>query len=461
MNDLGSEERHVEQAMRRVAQALARAFLAGDTRAVELRTRGARALGRKWPWLGALARNVLADFGDALSPKIHDKIVQAILAFSPFRAAFESQGLRPEVKGHFPYHDTMGKPPRMLAAIALPPLDTPGDLARWLGVSPTELDWFADIGGWGGRHAAEALHHYRYRWLQKTSGGVRLLEIPKRRLRTIQRRILHEILDPIPAHAAAHGCVPRRSALSNAALHAGHSIVLRLDLGDFFAGISGARVHSLFHTLGYPAATARYLAGLTTHCASRGVARSVPIDEYASPECRRQRKDWARRFTVRHLPQGAPTSAAIANLCAYRLDLRLAGAAHTSHANYTRYVDDLFISSDSQSVAHIRRFAQMTYSIILEEGFVPNVRKTRIMSRARAQYVTGLVANTHPNVPRREYDRLKAVLTNCTRQGPGSQNYDSRPDFRSHLLGRVSRIQHVNPTRGARLRALFDAIRWD
>jgi hypothetical protein len=278
-------------------------------------------------------------------------------------------------------------------------------------------------------------------------------------LRTIQRKILREILDLVPAHAVAHGCVPGRSAVSNAAAHAGSSMLIRLDLADFFGSVSGARVMAVFQSLGYPPETARYLTGLATHCAPRSVAKSVPHDENALPDARHSRNAWALRFMGRHVPQGAPTSAALANLCAYRLDLRLAGAAAASRATYTRYVDDLFFSTQLAAPDRARRFAVMAYTIILEEGFEPNIRKTRIMSRAQAQYVTGLVVNEHPNVSRRDYDHLKAVLTNCVRLGIDSQNRERHPDFLAHLAGRVSYVQQTNPARGAKLRGLLEAIR--
>lgn len=454
------DEKYATAAMREVARGLARAFLAGETSVFELRARGARALGRKWPWLNRLVREILFDCGEPLRPTQHDEVVRGILKFDAFRAAFENDGTVPVIRAHFPFHSTMGRPPRALAHVALPALATPGDLAAWLELTPGELDWFADIAGWGSTCRDEALRHYRYQWRPKSNGGVRLLEAPKPRLRAIQRRILREILDRVPTHDAAHGCVRGRSALSNAGAHAGQPWVLRLDLTDFFASIRGARVNTMFRTLGYPPATARYLTGLTTHGAPAAIVKAMPIDEYASLETRRELAAWARRFRQRHLPQGAPTSAALANLCAYRLDLRLAGAAHCLDGEYTRYVDDLFFSGGIASLAHARRIALMAYTIIIEEDFAPNVRKTRAMPRTRAQHVTGLVVNDRPNVPRAEFDRLKAILTNCTRHGPSSQNRESRADFRAHLLGRLAYLEQVNPVRGARLRVLFDRILW-
>lgn len=444
---------------RKVARALARALLCGESTTQAQQRRATRALGRNWPWLKGLVRRVRQNFGPDLQPADHDEIVELIFAFRPLVAAFKWADPAPRVCGHYPFHPAMRS--SALPNLSIPPLPTPGDLARWLGLSMAELDWFADPAGWGGRTTATKLRHYNYHWLQKPSGGARLIEAPKSRLREIQRRILHEILDRVSSHDAAHGCIGGRSALTNARLHVGRALVLRLDLTDFFAGIRAARIHALFTTLGYPAETARYLTGLTTHCAPHSVVSAVPVDRDAAIAERQAIRQQARRLLTRHLPQGAPTSPALANLCAYRLDLRLAGAARSSGARYSRYVDDLILSTDDPSRAKAMRMALMAHTIVLEEGFTPNVRKTRVMPRATAQRVTGLVINEKPNLRRVEFDRLKATLTNCLRHGPATQNRRCHPDFRAHLLGRLAYLDQVNPARGAKLQALFERIRWD
>jgi hypothetical protein len=82
------------------------------------------------------------------------------------------------------------------------------------------------------------------------------------------------------------------------------------------------------------------------------------------------------------------------------------------------------------------------------------------MRRGVRQYLAGIVTNEHLNLIRRDYDLLKATLTNCVRHGPESQNREGHADFRTHLKGRVSFVEMVNPKRGARLRNLFDRIAW-
>jgi hypothetical protein len=75
--------------------------------------------------------------------------------------------------------------------------------------------------------------------------------------------------------------------------------------------------------------------------------------------------------------------------------------------------------------------------------------------------VCGVVVNQRPNVPRADYDTLKAILHNAAKKGPGDQNRNGEPDFRAHLLGRIAWVEQLNPQRGAKLRGQFAHIPWD
>jgi hypothetical protein len=128
-----------------------------------------------------------------------------------------------------------------------------------------------------------------------------------------------------------------------------------------------------------------------------------------------------RRLAEPHLPQGSPTSPALANLCAFSLDLRLASLARTIGATYSRYADDLTFSGDGTLAAAAPRLLRLVAAIADDEGFALNPRKTRIMRARVQQRVTGMVVNRHPNAPRPDYDTLKATLTSCLRHGPSTQ----------------------------------------
>jgi hypothetical protein len=69
--------------------------------------------------------------------------------------------------------------------------------------------------------------------------------------------------------------------------------------------------------------------------------------------------------------------------------------------------------------------------------------------------VTGLVVNRRVNLPRAEYDRLKAILHHLARPDDPRR---ADPAFLAQLSGRIAWAEQVNPQRGARLRARLDAI---
>ncbi|WP_345812433.1 reverse transcriptase family protein [Paraburkholderia sp. PREW-6R] len=266
--------------------------------------------------------------------------------------------------------------------------------------------------------------------------------------------MLHGLLDKVPAHESVHGFRRGRSTLSFAAPHVGKAVVIRFDLTDFFASVHAGRIDAIWRALGYPGEVARCLTGLCTN--------RVPSARLLAPDLR-ERFDWQerRRYRDRHLPQGAPSSPALANLCAYRLDLRLAGLARSLGARYTRYADDLAFSGDGDLARMAERLAIRVAAIAIEEGFTVNLRKTRVMRAGARQHLAGVVVNRHPNLMRPEFDRLKAVLTNCVRHGPRSQNREGLEDFRAHLAGRVAHAERLNAARGGKLRAIFDAIEWE
>jgi len=184
------------------------------------------------------------------------------------------------------------------------------------------------------------------------------------------------------------------------------------------------------------------------------------------PVLRRLHEDGAitwiqlQRWRDPHLPQGAPTSPALANLCAFRLDLRLDGLARTLGARYTRYADDLVLSGPRHLGAARERVAAWVGRIALEEGFAVQHRKTRCMTAGRRQSVCGIVVNEHANLPRDAFDRLKATLHRCVMDGPSSQNRDEHPNWREHLHGRVAWAAQLNAAKAQRLQRLLAGIDW-
>ncbi|MSR56689.1 MAG: RNA-directed DNA polymerase [Planctomycetaceae bacterium] len=336
-----------------------------------------------------------------------------------------------------------------LGSAGLPVFETPQGLADWLELPLGRLAWLIHRFEIEQQPPDQAKAHYHFCWLPKRRGGKRLIESPKPILKRIQHRILREILDKVPLHPAAHGFAAKRSIRTNAAPHVGQRVILKMDLENFYPSVRFSRVVAIFRSLGYSREAALWLSRLTTSSLPANAAQW----SLWSPEL--------EAYLCRHLPQGAPTSPALANLSAFSLDLRLAGLARTFGARYTRYADDLTFSGDEHFSRSLAVFIPLAEQIIRAERFRTNKSKRHVVRDHQRQQVTGVVVNRHPNVARPDYDRLKAVLTNCIRRGPSTQNHSREDDYAAHLRGCIAHVAFLNPSRGEKLLDLFSQIDWN
>jgi len=419
-----------------VASAVAAAFLAGEWEPAGMEGRAAAMLGRRPRWLGRLAREAAARYRDqpADRPRELTAVIERVLG------ELDASGLLPRPPGRVPagiFRPRMGR-----MRWPVPAIDTPSDLAQLLDLHLGELHQ----------------RSYRYRWLARPSAPPRLIEQPGRLLKETQRRLLGQILEQIPAHEAAQGFRRGHSAATHARRHTGCELVLRFDLEDFFASVVSGRVYGTFRTAGYPEAVAGALTGLVTNV--------LPPDEWAraprpaDPGLIGAHHRLGRRLASPHLPQGAPTSPALANLAAYRLDCRLAGLADATGATYSRYADDLVFSGGRDLHARAESLRRTVAAIVRDEGFRLNPRKSALMTRAGRQRVCGIVVNERPNALRADYDRLRAALHDAALHGPQAANRAGVPDLHAHLAGRISWMEALNPARGAKLRRQLTRIDW-
>ena len=375
-----------------------------------------------------------------------EDVAEAIARSRGFRALWKKGALHVRV-WHAP------PPASRPSRFGVPPLATTGDVAALLELPIEKLEWLADVHGMNARAPDPRLEHYRYRWIAKRSGGARLIEAPKPALRSAQRRLLDRVLAHIPPHPAAHGFVSGRSVIEHARAHTERAIVARLDLSTFFWSVAPARLRGIFALAGYSREVSATLTGLaTTKTPSRALAAMPPagMDRFAV----------RRLLGDRHLPQGAPTSGALANLACFALDRRLSGLAARFGATYTRYADDLAFSGDRGFARDIDRFLPRACAVAIEEGFAIQHRKTRVMRASTRQELCGVVVNAGTSVSRQELERLEAILVNCARHGPATQNREQHPDFRAHLTGRVAWIAQVAPHKARRLERWLAQIEW-
>ncbi len=434
-----------------VAQLIARLVIGQpwDVDSATLRlTSGLGSVGRLAKWPRQLVEQLLIPHPDCRTLPNESKLIR-ILRSDPTIQRLTRRSRRSLFRWASSFDKFTLPPPQMSPAAAaanweVPAIRTSGELSELLELPVNRLLWLADRRMSEYHQRREKLRNYRYFRLSKRSGGSRLIEAPKSDLKRVQRWIADQILSPIPVHPSVHGFVLGRSPVTSAQIHVGNRMVLRIDLRDFFPSITSRRVAGLFRTIGYPDHVTSLLTGLCTNRTWRGA-----VDANTNP---------ALHLVESHLPQGSPASPQISNACAWSLDCRLSGLAKRFGALYTRYADDLIFSGGKEFELRLSRFRILALAIIHHEGFSIRASKTQAMRCDTRQVVTGVVVNERTNVKRADFDRMKAILTNCLRYGLESQNRSQHSDFGAYLRGQIAWIQAVHPNRGNRLFTLWTKV---
>ncbi|MDV2990841.1 MAG: hypothetical protein N4J56_000495 [Chroococcidiopsis sp. SAG 2025] len=235
--------------------------------------------------------------------------------------------------------------PEQLRKRGLSECSTDEEIALAMGISVEKLHFLAD------RYPTSSTSHYCRFQIRKKTGASRTISAPTPALKAIQKWILKHILENIEIHDAAHGFCRDRSIVTNARLHVGKDVIVKLDLQNFFQLIAYKRVKELFYSFGY-SETAATIFGLICTIAN--------IDVNAKMNCQDIEK--------RHLPQGAPTSPAISNLVCDRLDTHLTKLAHNLGFCYTRYADDLTFSGFEKKAHKINNLIYESKLVVTQKA---------------------------------------------------------------------------------------------
>ena len=144
--------------------------------------------------------------------------------------------------------------------------------------------------------------------------------------------------------------------------------------------------------------------------------------------------------TRNQLPQGGPTSPILSNMVAYRLDRDLMNFAKAHRLRYTRYADDISLSSYAQPTAlfdggvplqgrvPVQQLSASLRSVIESNGFEINPKKVWFSGPKSRKEVTGLIVNEFTNVKRSFVRNLRAALYKVETMGvaPAEKDYQKR-----------------------------------
>jgi len=215
------------------------------------------------------------------------------------------------------------------------PISNEKHLCAVLGISRSQL-----------YHLAEHAFEYYYSFTKteiKKDGTIKTREITpsERLLKAIQQKINTKILQQIPVPDYIYGSTKGKSSIANSKIHKGKKFHFCLDISNFFPSISNSRVNQTLLDLRFHPVIASLLTKMMTY---QG-----------------------------HVPQGAPTSSAIANLVLYfAIDLKLEPIFKAHGITYSRYIDDLNFSSQSD----FQDTVPDIISVVVNSCFKINKKKT-------------------------------------------------------------------------------------
>ncbi|MBP2811661.1 retron Ec67 family RNA-directed DNA polymerase/endonuclease [Acinetobacter baumannii] len=218
---------------------------------------------------------------------------------------------------------------------------------------------------------------------------------------------------------------------SNAKQHTGKRLVLNIDLKDFFESITFSRVVGFF--------TKNKLFLLPLDIAVL-IAQIVTYRTSTSQEG--------------FLPQGSPCSPIISNLIGNILDVKMVKLAKEYKFTYTRYVDDLTLSTNlPQFSEDIIEFDGEKWVLgsalnhtINSSKFKINPKKTRLTDKYNKQEVTGLTVNKKVNIDRTYYRYTRSMVQKFCAEGEffkSKVHMDKQKISREALNGILSHIYQI------------------
>jgi len=272
--------------------------------------------------------------------------------------------------------------------------------------------------------------------IPKSDGGHRTIHEPYPALKNVQKALLVAYLNPVPVMNCVGAYVPGKSMVVSVKQHVGAKVKVSMDIRDFFGSTRRAWIREIFRAQGFSHEVVKLLSSLVT----------IP-------------RRFGKEHVVSVLPQGAPTSGAVANLVGMaRLDVPIEAVLTDIFGDdaiwaYTRYSDNLEISFDrTLSRQTVDNLIVTLRGIIAQAGYRVRRDKTHVQrhnSKKISMSMLGFTINEKVNIPKQEYRRLRAIVFNCAHKDLSAQvkryGAQSVEEMVSSLKGRLIYWRQVAP----------------
>lgn len=216
------------------------------------------------------------------------------------------------------------------------------------------------------RLVENASQHYKIYEIPKRNGDMRKIAHPSRELKAVQRWITKVIVNRLPVHDAATAYRKGSGIRENAERHRTTKYTNRYDFSNFFPSFKRHSVQSF----------------IQDEAARFGIVLNGADAEFVGKIVSRY-----DRLTI-----GAPSSPAITNAMMFEFDQRMFDYCTRNELIYTRYADDIFVSSYEPD-----KLSNLDYRIAeAKRGLAHlnlrlNRRKTVFLSKKYRRTITGVI----------------------------------------------------------------------
>lgn len=286
--------------------------------------------------------------------------------------------------------------------------------------------------------SSSASRRYKVYTIPKRTGGERIIEHPSRELKAIQRWIVQALICRFPLHESATAYRKGTGIRVNAERHRKTKFTNCYDFASFFPSFSQARVM-------------QYIADQSKAIGMELSERDLEF--VGNIVCRNG------RLTI-----GAPSSPAITNAMMFEFDRRMHEECHARGLVYTRYADDLFLSSFEPE-----QLEDMDKVIVKNKRGIPHLRlrlnrqKTAYLSKKYRRVITGVVITPQHtlSIGRQRKREVKSLIHKWTDGNIDSERFyylkglfafaiDIEPDFETRLIAkygktRIDLLRSVDP----------------
>lgn len=258
--------------------------------------------------------------------------------------------------------------------------------------------------------------------IPKKDGGKREILQPSKELKALQYWLTKNVFNHfgVSKYSAAYqkGCSIRK----NAECHRNGKYILHTDIVRFFESITADSMQAFFQR-------------------NKEVVDKLQLTK--------QELILIQKLVLykgQHLVVGSVASPMISNCFMYEFDMKLGKYLEEHNMKYTRYADDIVISSNEYIDTNILKVID---DLLKEYNLKRNLKKTYFMCKRKRREVTGLVIDNNDNslsLGHKKYNQLKRDIYNYLVKKQGNCN---------QIRGKLAHLKNVNADKYNAVKSIY------